>query len=68
MKANRSGVVGVAPCVGVISLAQTGGLTSWNGTSMAAPHVAGLLPLVEGVKEGKIGDLNDGGYAYPLAV
>jgi len=57
-----------APGVGVLSLTQNGGLTSWNGTSMAAPHVAGLLLLDEGLMAGDIGTPNAGGYADPLAV
>ena len=54
--------------VDVLSLTQNGGLTSWNGTSMAAPHVAGLLLLDEGLMAGDIGTPNAGGYADPLAV
>ena len=57
-----------APGVNILSLTQNGGLTSWDGTSMAAPHVAGLLLLDEGVKAGEIGSANAGGYADPLAV
>ena len=57
-----------APGVNVLSLTQNGGIRSWNGTSMAAPHVAGLLLLDEGVKAGAIGTPNAGGYADPLAV
>lgn len=34
-----------APGVGVVSLKRNGGTTSKDGTSMAAPHVAGLLAL-----------------------
>jgi len=57
-----------APGFGILSLTQIGGLVSWNGTSMAAPHVAGLLLLYEGVEAGDIGTPNAGGYADPLAV
>ena len=57
-----------APGVGVLSLTQNGGLTSWDGTSMAAPHVAGILLLDEGLMAGDIGTPNAGGYADPLAV
>jgi subtilisin family serine protease len=34
-----------APGVGVLSTKKGGGTTTFNGTSMAAPHVAGLLLL-----------------------
>lgn len=34
-----------APGVDVLSLSYKGGLVSWEGTSMAAPHLAGLLWL-----------------------
>lgn len=34
-----------APGVGILSTAKGGGTTTFNGTSMAAPHVAGLLLL-----------------------
>ncbi len=34
-----------APGVGVLSTASGGGTTTMSGTSMAAPHVAGLLLL-----------------------
>ncbi len=57
-----------APGVSVLSLAQTGSLVSWSGTSMAAPHVAGLLLLDEEITAGATGSPNSGGYADPLAV
>jgi len=34
-----------APGVGVLSTKMGGGTTTFNGTNMAAPHVAGLLLL-----------------------
>ena len=42
-----------APGVGVTSTYKDGGYTTYNGTSMAAPHVAGLLLL---------GNIRSGGY------
>lgn len=36
----------VAPGVGVRSAVRGGGYQSWNGTSMAGPHVAGLVALI----------------------
>jgi subtilisin family serine protease len=35
-----------APGVGVRSSTRFGGYASWNGTSMAGPHVAGLVALI----------------------
>ena len=42
-----------APGVGVKSYTKTGGISAWDGTSMAAPHVAGAL-LLGGIKEGDL--------------
>ena len=36
----------VAPGVGVRSATRNGGYATWNGTSMAGPHVAGLVALM----------------------
>lgn len=36
----------VAPGVGVRSATRNGGYATWNGTSMAGPHVAGLVALI----------------------
>lgn len=45
-----------APGVGVLSTAKGGGTTTYSGTSMAAPHVAGLLlfgtPALDGLANG----------------
>lgn len=43
-----------APGVGVLSTKKGGGTTTLNGTSMAAPHVAGLLLLGNLGNDGKI--------------
>jgi subtilisin family serine protease len=43
-----------APGVGILSTRRGGGITTMSGTSMAAPHVCGLLLL---------GDLNTNGFA-----
>ena len=42
-----------APGVGVKSYTKTGSISAWDGTSMAAPHVAGAL-LLGGIKEGSL--------------
>ncbi len=36
----------VAPGVGVRSAVRGGGYSSWNGTSMSGPHVAGVVALI----------------------
>ena len=49
-----------APGVDVISLQPDGSLASWWGTSMAAPHVAGMILLLSNQR---IPSLNSDGYA-----
>lgn len=41
-----------APGESIYSTIVGGGMSTWNGTSMAAPHVAGLLALFESVHPG----------------
>ena len=51
----------------IISLKPGGGLASWYGTSMAAPHVAGVI-LMEGSANSSGSALNDpDGVADPIA-
>ena len=56
-----------APGVSVYSYYQNGNLAALSGTSMAAPHVAGLL-LTGGVKEGAMAGANWFGYSDPFAL
>jgi hypothetical protein len=49
-----------APGVGVLSTKRGGGTTTFSGTSMAAPHVAGLLLLGSVGKDGYACDDPDG--------
>ncbi len=55
-----------APGVGVLSYNASGQLASWSGTSMAAPHVAGLL-LLGGVTAGDPVTPNAAGAPDPFA-
>jgi len=55
-----------APGVGVLSLLKGGGTTTKNGTSMSAPHVAGLLLLGSVGSDGNAIDDPDGN-ADPIA-
>jgi len=56
-----------APGVGVLSYFQGGQLAYLGGTSMAAPHVAGLL-LTDGVKAGSLVNSVVAGTADPFAL
>ena len=56
-----------APGVGVLSYSQGGQLAYLSGTSMAAPHVAGLL-LTDGVKAGSLVTPVVTGTADPFAL
>ena len=56
-----------APGVNVLSYYKNGELSYLNGTSMAAPGVAGLL-ITGGVSEGEMVTPNGAGYADPFAL
>jgi hypothetical protein len=56
-----------APGVGVLSYYRNGELTYLSGTSMAAPHVAGLL-ITGGVQEGNYVTPSHFGTADPFAI
>ncbi len=57
-----------APGVNILSTAKGGGTTVMSGTSMAAPHVAGLLLLLEGELNYDGSALNDpDGFPDPIA-
>ena len=56
-----------APGVNVYSLGSNGNLKPLSGTSMAAPHVAGLL-LTGGASKGQLTTPSSTGYADPFAV
>jgi hypothetical protein len=47
-----------APGVGVRSCLPGGGYASWNGTSMATPHVSGLAALLLSAEPGLTGDVD----------
>jgi subtilisin family serine protease len=55
-----TGVDRAAPGVGVVSLKRNGGTASKSGTSMSAPHVAGLLALGGTNCVGSDGTVNSG--------
>ena len=57
-----------APGVGIKSYYRNDELTTLSGTSMAAPHVAGLMLLESGFKAGPMVKPNAGGYADPFAI
>ena len=56
-----------APGVNVLSYYKEGKLEYLNGTSMAAPAVAGLL-ITGGLKEGQLVTPNAAGYSDPFAI
>ncbi|WP_413744648.1 S8 family serine peptidase [Synechococcus sp. MIT S9451] len=56
-----------APGVSVLSYYRGGNLSYLSGTSMAAPHVAGLL-LMGGVKAGDMVTANGAGHSDPFAL
>ena len=56
-----------APGVAVQSLARGGGYVSWNGTSMAAPHVAGLLMFGNSVRTNGFAVNDPDGNPDPIA-
>ncbi len=56
-----------APGVSVVSTKKGGGTTTFSGTSMAAPHVAGLL-LIGSIKADGTAIGDDDGYPDPIAV
>ena len=56
-----------APGVGITSLAIGGGTISFNGTSQAAPHVAGILLAGEGIQTDGTACFDNDGRRDPIA-
>jgi len=55
----------VAPGVSILSTKKGGGVTTKSGTSMAAPHVCGILTLGEPTEDGLVNGPDN--QAYPVA-